>query len=149
MPSCEDMEPSSKMFGSAEECHSSESGWTMYIGSPTVDSGDDEDRDIINGDDDEGTVQVNLEEEDHDESDDSMASDASSKPWGANNNGLEDFQQVSEEENEDRKYFLDKKEKEEKKEKVIITDVSKGKAPVLENDGKVMMRKNYLLGKTK
>ncbi|TYI51947.1 hypothetical protein E1A91_D12G211400v1 [Gossypium mustelinum] len=31
---------SSKIYGGIEECHSSESGWTMYIGSP-IHGGDD------------------------------------------------------------------------------------------------------------
>ncbi|KAL8111157.1 hypothetical protein AgCh_026772 [Apium graveolens] len=55
--------------GSAEECHSSESGWTMYIGSPVdddyVDEAENDDEDHYKGG---GDV----------ESDDSMVSDASS-----------------------------------------------------------------------
>ncbi|CAL0307161.1 unnamed protein product [Lupinus luteus] len=136
------MEPYN-IFGSGEECHSSESGWTMYIGSPTY---DDDGEDIDNGDD-EGTIPVNdLEQEDH-ESDDSMASDASSRPRG--NNGLPDFVQVGEEEKLEKKEkkiqekHLDSK-REEKKEKITIDE--KGKAPVQCN-GKV--KKNYLVGKRK
>ncbi|KAL1824995.1 hypothetical protein ACET3Z_011773 [Daucus carota] len=61
----------SQIFGgSQEECHSSESGWTMYIGSPE----DDDDGDQVENDvEDEykgGGGDV--------ESDDSMVSDASS-----------------------------------------------------------------------
>ncbi|KAJ7978796.1 acidic leucine-rich nuclear phosphoprotein 32 family member B-like [Quillaja saponaria] len=65
---------SSQIFGAAEECHSSESGWTMYIGSPIDGDGDDDDTLVINHEDD---------------SDDSLVSDASSgpshqgnHPWG-------------------------------------------------------------------
>ncbi|KAG9160047.1 hypothetical protein Leryth_005786 [Lithospermum erythrorhizon] len=71
---------SSKEFEEGEECQSSESGWTMYIGSST------EDEESKDNDDD---VAMNLEEVDdddevkkNDESDDSMASDASSGPSG-------------------------------------------------------------------
>ncbi|GAV77763.1 hypothetical protein CFOL_v3_21233 [Cephalotus follicularis] len=75
---------SSQLFGDTEECHSSESGWTMYIGSPVHSddggdadghshSGDDENDDDPGGDDDS---EANSE----DDSDDSMASDASSGP---------------------------------------------------------------------
>ncbi|GAA0145383.1 hypothetical protein Leryth_011482 [Lithospermum erythrorhizon] len=73
---------SSKSIGEAEKCESSESGWTMYIGSPMGNSEDDN-----NGD---GEVDDKYEEESYDEavnaygkdddSDDSMASDASSWP---------------------------------------------------------------------
>ncbi|XP_019436129.1 PREDICTED: uncharacterized protein LOC109342636 [Lupinus angustifolius] len=135
------MEPYN-IFGSGEECHSSESGWTMYIGSPTY---DDDGEDIDNGDD-EGIIPVNDLKEDH-ESDDSMASDASSRPKG--NNGLSHFLQVAEEEK------LEKKEKkiqekhiegkrEEKKERVTID--GKGKVPVKCNS---KVRKNYLVEKMK
>ncbi|KAH7851963.1 hypothetical protein Vadar_018912 [Vaccinium darrowii] len=76
---------SSQVFGNAEECNSSESGWTMYIGSPITndDHSDDGDKD----DDGDHEHDVKHDEDDHD-SDDSMASDASSGPshrrnsWG-------------------------------------------------------------------
>ncbi|KAM3318893.1 protein SOB FIVE-LIKE 3 [Capsicum chacoense] len=69
-----------------EECHSSESGWTMYIGSPSngeedemncEDDFDEDDDDVGRGrrkniDDDD--------DDDNDDTDDSMASDASSGP---------------------------------------------------------------------
>lgn len=144
------MEPS-QIFGGGEECHSSESGWTMYIGSPVDDddghSGEHRDND---NSDVEGT-HVDAE----DESDDSMASDASSRPWGGGQgrHGLADFQQVAEEENEDKKNCLDKngnkaQEKQiegkrvEKKEKIFID--RKGKTQAQGND---KVRKNYLLEK--
>lgn len=67
---------SSKVFGGAEECHSSESGWTMYIGS------------CIDGENEDGTRTTHENSEDDgendghkdDHSDDSMVSDASSGP---------------------------------------------------------------------
>ncbi|GLT44114.1 hypothetical protein SLA2020_180290 [Shorea laevis] len=73
------MEPS-KMFGGTEECHSSESGWTMYIGSPVHDDDDGSNSDAKahdtaeddGGADDDGDSDAN--------DDDSMASDASSGP---------------------------------------------------------------------
>ncbi|KAF7806301.1 pheromone-processing carboxypeptidase KEX1 [Senna tora] len=92
----QDMEQS-QIIGGAEECHSSESGWTMYIGSP-IDDDDDG-----HSDDDDDNTQADPED---DHTDDSMASDASSgpshyrNPWG---NGLEEKER-------DEKFFLDKKE---------------------------------------
>ncbi|KAJ6759713.1 hypothetical protein OIU79_024722 [Salix purpurea] len=64
-----------------EECHSSESGWTMYLGSPIQDDGgggggDDENSD--DGDSSDGGGSDNKSY--NDDSDDSMASDASSGP---------------------------------------------------------------------
>lgn len=73
------------MFGNAEECNSSESGWTMYICSPITNEDDEVDRgDRIDGgdfknDDDDVHDHVKHDEVEHD-SDDSMASDASSGP---------------------------------------------------------------------
>ncbi|KAJ9187348.1 hypothetical protein P3X46_002812 [Hevea brasiliensis] len=68
---------SSKLFGGAEECHSSESGWTMYLGSHI--HGDDDLHSYDDDDDDDGGNGKNYYHED-DDSDDSMASDASSGP---------------------------------------------------------------------
>lgn len=68
---------SSKVVQGAEECSSSESGWTMYIDSP--DKGykrEDDDDD----DDDDGHVEQQGYKKKDDDSDDSMASDASSGP---------------------------------------------------------------------
>ncbi|XP_062115023.1 protein SOB FIVE-LIKE 1-like [Humulus lupulus] len=78
---------SSQVFGGAdEECQSSESGWTMYLGSPTHGESDDgneesdyEDDDDSSDDDDDGGNDNDNDGGD-DESDDSMASDASSGP---------------------------------------------------------------------
>ncbi|XP_022974149.1 uncharacterized protein LOC111472737 [Cucurbita maxima] len=66
---------SSQNVGVSEECHSSESGWTMYIGSPVDDSSDgDEDDDVEYG------KNKGFHANHQDDSDDSMASDASSGP---------------------------------------------------------------------
>ncbi|OWM65185.1 hypothetical protein CDL15_Pgr008772 [Punica granatum] len=76
-----------------EDCHSSESGWTMYIGSPAHDDDDDDDDGNTSksideedeedeGDDEDGSgnnKNKNGHQEDE-ETDDSMASDASSGP---------------------------------------------------------------------
>ncbi|XVE54625.1 hypothetical protein DITRI_Ditri03aG0097100 [Diplodiscus trichospermus] len=75
------MEPS-KIFGGNEECHSSESGWTMYIGSP-IQGGDDNDDE--NGRSEAYTAYNGGRPDETDanheaDSDDSMASDASSGP---------------------------------------------------------------------
>nr|GMC75357.1 acidic leucine-rich nuclear phosphoprotein 32 family member B-like [Ipomoea batatas] len=69
---------SSHVYGGSEECHSNESGWTMYIGSPTT---DDYEEDNLNSNNVNGD---SYEEEEN--SDDSMASDASSGPshWWVN-----------------------------------------------------------------
>lgn len=79
------MEPS-KILGCKEECSSSASGWTMYIGSPAHENDNCED-----DDDDSGTYKQKVasnnddrpgddDDDDDDKSDDSMASDASSGP---------------------------------------------------------------------
>lgn len=78
------MEPS-KILGCKEECSSSASGWTMYIGSPAHENDNCED-----DDDDSGTYKQKFasnnddrpgdDDDDDDKSDDSMASDASSGP---------------------------------------------------------------------
>ncbi|XP_076899079.1 uncharacterized protein LOC143596549 [Bidens hawaiensis] len=68
------MDSSSKIYGDGtEECQSSESGWTMYIGS----SMDDDDYDIVGSGKKKSITIVKDEDED---TDDSMASDASSGP---------------------------------------------------------------------
>lgn len=74
------MEPS-QIFGVSEECHSSESGWTMYIGSPADGSSDaDADAPSDHDDDDEDGRTKSCYANHQDDSDDSMASDASSGP---------------------------------------------------------------------
>ena len=70
---------SSQPFGGTEECNSSESGWTMYIGSPTptYSVGDD----AKHSDGGENDADDDDDDASHgDDSDDSMASDASSGP---------------------------------------------------------------------
>ncbi|XP_071731531.1 uncharacterized protein [Rutidosis leptorrhynchoides] len=79
------MDSSSKLYGDHEECHSSESGWTMYIGSSMDDDGDD-DNDVGGVYDDGGGRKKGImkndddDDGDDDDTDDSMASDASSGP---------------------------------------------------------------------
>ncbi|XP_010318896.1 protein SOB FIVE-LIKE 3-like [Solanum lycopersicum] len=83
------MDPKSHIFNEGEECHSSESGWTMYIGSPTNDE-DDEMNCEGDFDDEDGVLGqgrrkkiMNVvvdDDDDDDDTDDSMASDASSGP---------------------------------------------------------------------
>ncbi|KAK7330244.1 hypothetical protein VNO77_24432 [Canavalia gladiata] len=138
----------SQIFEGAEECHSSESGWTMYIGSPIDDDKESDKRE------NEGTE---ADPEDYQNSDDSMASDASSGPshYGISHS-FADFQRPAEEEYDENKCCLDKKaskteekhmegKKVEEKEKLLFD--SKGKSPVF-GGGKV--RKNYwALGKRK
>ncbi|OMO70049.1 hypothetical protein COLO4_28804 [Corchorus olitorius] len=111
---------SSKIFGGNEECHSSESGWTMYIGSPIQGGGDDDGDD---GESEEAAAVFNGNNggrangtADHD-SDDSMASDASSGPSHYGNmevglrHGTSCFKHENEddEEEEGNSKFLDKK----------------------------------------
>ncbi|MCD9645747.1 hypothetical protein HAX54_034932 [Datura stramonium] len=116
------MDSNSQFFGEAEECNSSESGWTMYIGSPST--GDDE---LDNGDFDElednnnkeGINQDYDEEEDgDDDTDDSMASDASSGPIShfsrSGKNGgvaMVDFKNQKEKGKEKDRSFTNKKAK--------------------------------------
>ncbi|RDX74743.1 hypothetical protein CR513_45473, partial [Mucuna pruriens] len=134
------MEPSG-----AEECHSSESGWTMYIGSPMDDGGHSDDNDDNNGH--EGT-RVHRPQDDDDESDDSMASDASSGP---SHHGFADFRRAAEEEYDENKYCVDKKagktqhkqmESKKVENKGMLVINSKGKSPV---QGRAEPRKNYFV----
>ncbi|PWA61735.1 hypothetical protein CTI12_AA370550 [Artemisia annua] len=62
-----------------EECQSSESGWTMYLGSSIDDDDNDHDSTISNGYH-SGYRQKTVAEDDDVDTDDSMASDASSGP---------------------------------------------------------------------
>ncbi|KAB1212798.1 hypothetical protein CJ030_MR5G011898 [Morella rubra] len=121
---------SSQMLGGTEECHSSESGWTMYIGSPTYDDDDsDENRhsaadgnDAGSDDDDDDDDDKNEANRDED-SDDSMASDASSGPShqghpcgsGKYGHGPADFGYDGEE--NDNKYRLGGKANKQQKDK--------------------------------
>ncbi|CAJ1944272.1 unnamed protein product [Sphenostylis stenocarpa] len=134
-----------------EECHSSESGWTMYIGSPMEDGGHSDDGD---NSDQEG-IQTNPQDDD-DESDDSMASDASSGPSHLGiNHGFGDFQQDAEEEYDADKCCLQKKAKKtqhkqmegKKVEKKGMLFVDRKDKPPVQGCGKV--RKNYFVEKRK
>ncbi|KDP24307.1 hypothetical protein JCGZ_25603 [Jatropha curcas] len=74
---------SSKHHLGTEGCSSSESGWTMYIASP-MEEDDNECSDHVVDDNDHNTIAIdgnfNDEGGDEQDSDDSMASDASSGP---------------------------------------------------------------------
>ncbi|KAK4350391.1 hypothetical protein RND71_029704 [Anisodus tanguticus] len=72
------MEPNSHISNEGEECQSSESGWTMYIGSPDDDEMNYE-GDFDEDEEDVGRDHKNINDDD-DDTDDSMASDASSGP---------------------------------------------------------------------
>ncbi|KAL5544845.1 hypothetical protein UlMin_008629 [Ulmus minor] len=78
---------SSQIFGDDdEECQSSESGWTMYLGSPANgDQIDDDDQQSDDGSDgDDHSKKPNHHYHHDGDSDDSMASDASSGPKNLN-----------------------------------------------------------------
>ncbi|XP_059302562.1 protein SOB FIVE-LIKE 4-like [Lycium ferocissimum] len=84
------MDSNSQFFGEAEECNSSESGWTMYIGSPSNGEGDGDLE--YNGDFDEfedhnNKEAINRDDDEDGDTDDSMASDASSGPSHFSRNG--------------------------------------------------------------
>lgn len=73
------MESSNTSIGPEEEHSSSESGWTAYIGSPIAeDLSSDEQEDIYNNKNKSGIS--SYKDDDDKESDDSMTSDATSKP---------------------------------------------------------------------
>ncbi|OIT36193.1 PREDICTED: uncharacterized protein LOC109242360 [Nicotiana attenuata] len=75
------MKPASQNFNEEEECHSSESGWTMYIGSPSNGTEDDKlNVADFEEEDDVGDHKNERNQEEDDDTDDSMASDASSGP---------------------------------------------------------------------
>lgn len=130
------------MLGGEEECHSNESGWTMYIGSPR-------DEDAQHCDDDDHHHHSFLEE-DYDyesaaaaaqhcdvESDDSMASDASSGP-----------SKSKEQVKKNNKYCSEKKV--EKKNEIMAFANSMDKAPAaVQNGSKVKVNKNYRVGTRK
>lgn len=149
------MKPS-QIFGGEEECESSESGWTMYIGSPIEDV-DEELSDDGDNDDDDDITQADPEVE----SDDSMASDASSGPshnnqhWGNGKGGYDDlagFKKMIGEKyddglgkNENKTLENQRKGEKVEKKKMIFID-GKSKSPVQVGcNGKV--RKNYWVGK--
>lgn len=136
----------SQIFGgSQEECHSSESGWTMYIGSPIDDDDDDND-------------QVENDVEDHYykgggggdvESDDSMVSDASSA-MAANMHSTYMYQKQVKEDDVDQ-------EKNSRKGKKVEKNGSEGKKKEKESTSMNVapaqsgnkVRRNWLGGKKK
>ncbi|XP_020239258.1 uncharacterized protein LOC109818238 [Cajanus cajan] len=148
------MEPPHVMLGSSEEeCHSNESGWTMYIGSPR-----DEDDAHCGDEENDRSMDYDYEGAQADpdaESDDSMASDASSGPshYGTINplgNGFTNFEPKEEVES-DHKASKSKVEEErvvEKNETLFIN--SQGKAPhQVQNGSKVKVNKNHRVGNRK
>ncbi|CAJ1975425.1 unnamed protein product [Sphenostylis stenocarpa] len=147
------MEPPHIMLGGEEECHSNESGWTMYIGSPR-------DEDVQCDDNEEKGYSLDYDYEgaqaDPDvESDDSMASDASSGPSqygvinpsaGGGYDGFTHFQQKEEVKDKfrsDHKRTTASKSKENQvvekrvKENEMVFFCTKGKAPAVQNHSKV------------
>lgn len=80
------MESSKQLLGT-EGCSSSESGWTMYIDSPIHEEAkkygydDDDDHDEHNDDDHDEDQVTNHREGSDADTDDSMVSDASSRPY--------------------------------------------------------------------
>ncbi|KAL3510945.1 hypothetical protein ACH5RR_030346 [Cinchona calisaya] len=76
------MDDSSENLGGSEECSSSESGWTMYIASPIHDNNPEDDDEEGNDNSTERKEYKDFQEDGGGdaESDDSMASDASSGP---------------------------------------------------------------------
>ncbi|KAG8475830.1 hypothetical protein CXB51_032771 [Gossypium anomalum] len=112
---------SSKIYGGIEECHSSESGWTMYIGSP-IHGGDDSGDGHSEKADDEGVYGVDNHADEEADSDDSMASDASSGPSHKGHRGTTTlyFKHDEEEEDDDedeRNFFSGKKDRKSKEKK--------------------------------
>ncbi|KAI9117212.1 hypothetical protein K1719_011378 [Acacia pycnantha] len=135
----------SKSDGGAEECHSSESGWTMYIGS-TVDDYDEEVDDIVDYNDRTTTTpQADVED---DESDDSMASDASSgpshhhygNPWENIEGG---YTAMAEDKEHDDKFFFEKNGASVKQITERKEEDDKGKAPDQDDD---KVRRNFRMG---
>ncbi|ESW10218.1 hypothetical protein PHAVU_009G190900 [Phaseolus vulgaris] len=141
------MEPPHVMLGGEEECHSNESGWTMYIGSPR-----DEEAHCDDNEEKGYSLDYDYEDAEADpdvESDDSMASDASSgpsqygviNPLGGGYDGITHIQQQKEEVKEkccsDQKRITASKskgnqvvEKRVEKNKMVLMS-SKGKAPAV------------------
>ncbi|WOG93814.1 hypothetical protein DCAR_0313101 [Daucus carota subsp. sativus] len=113
----------SQIFGgSQEECHSSESGWTMYIGSPVNEDNDDGDQvenDYVE-DEYKGGGDV--------ESDDSMVSDASSA-MAANMHNM--YQKQVKEDDED----VDLKQISRKVVKKVEKNANQGKKKDMESAG--------------
>ncbi|KAE8661743.1 hypothetical protein F3Y22_tig00113724pilonHSYRG00139 [Hibiscus syriacus] len=91
----------SKTHGGIEECHSSESGWTTYIGFS------------LHGGEEDGSDDGHGEKAAVDDDDDSMASDASSGPRHQEHGTTTTLSFKHDEENVDdeRGCFLDKKGK--------------------------------------
>ncbi|QCE13978.1 hypothetical protein DEO72_LG11g976 [Vigna unguiculata] len=131
------MEPPHVMVGAEEECHSNESGWTMYIGSPR-----DEDAHCYDKEEKGYSLDYDYEndaEADADvESDDSMASDASSGP--SQYGGITQFQKKEEVKNKhcsDHKASKSKgnhqvvEKRAEKNHSKMVLISSKGKAPAV------------------
>lgn len=122
----------------AEECHSSESGWTKYLGSNINDSGYRED----GHNSDYGGVRSQPENGVSDD-DDSMASDASSGPSHRGQKKYDGDDEKKANKTQEKKR-MDRKKKVEKK--GVVIDNSKGKTQV-QDGGKV--RNFFSMGKKK
>ncbi|CAK9330036.1 unnamed protein product [Citrullus colocynthis] len=138
------MEPS-QIFGVSEECHSSESGWTMYIGSPANGSSDaasDED-----DDEDEEHKGYYYAANNQDDSDDSMASDASSGPSHQQEHQFKGMKNPHGE----LKSCLETKTKkplmEKKKQRAERKEVKVGQKPKSSVQSSSKVRKSILMGK--
>ncbi|KAK2367918.1 protein SOB FIVE-LIKE [Trifolium repens] len=120
-------QPHHMFLGGEEECQSSESGWTMYIGSPIKDGNfyDDDDDEV---DFYQGINQITQGDAGIESDDDSMVSDASSGPshYGVDviqplgnyeeGYGLRHFKQkVEDDEYDDDYYYFDHHKKGSKK----------------------------------
>ncbi|KAL4036138.1 hypothetical protein IC575_004864 [Cucumis melo] len=144
------MEPS-QIFGVSEECHSSESGWTMYIGSPANDdssdaASDDDDKD------EEHKGYYYAANNHNDSDDDSMASDASSGPshQKGNHNPFKGMKNPNGEMNfclettrTVRKPLMEKK----KKQRAERKEVKVGQKPKTSVQSSSKVRKNILMSK--
>ncbi|CAI8589573.1 unnamed protein product [Vicia faba] len=156
------MEPPHHMFlGGQEECQSSESGWTMYIGSPVShENGDDDDDDDDDDKVDCYQVTHQIQGDAGIESDDSMVSDASSGPthYGVNVNPLRCFKKKVEEDaydddddddddDEVNEYYCYDHHKKENQ----IGEKKGEKKPKgsVQGDGRVKVRKNQRVGTRK
>ncbi|KAF3437964.1 hypothetical protein FNV43_RR20720 [Rhamnella rubrinervis] len=155
---------SSKIFGGGdeEECQSSESGWTMYIGSPIHgDDYADHDDDDDDGTDDDDDDDSDANHDDESDDDDSMASDASSGPNNLGRThgnesetghgfGVPKHDHEDEEDHGDGKHScFDSKakepvtklrRKEEKKEEMVFMQGRKAKAPVHQSGAKKLRK---------
>ncbi|XP_038879181.1 protein SOB FIVE-LIKE 3-like [Benincasa hispida] len=138
------MEPS-QIFGVSEECHSSESGWTMYIGSPVNGSSDAASDD---DEDEEHKSYYYATNNQDDSDDDSMASDASSGP---NHHQQGNSFKGMKSPNGEMNFCLETKTKkplmEKKKQRAEKKEVKVGQKPKSSVQSSSKVRKSILMGK--